>query len=267
MTVRVPAASCRVALRLAYDGSGFSGWQRQPGRPTVQGEVERAVARLYGLPPGAVPVQGAGRTDAGVHALAQVAAFAPPAARPLAELARGLARLLPSAVRLTGIAEMPADFHPRRDAALKEYRYRIAHGRVVLPFEAPWTWGIRDRLDVAAMRSAAEGLVGRRDFAAVAAAGGAARGTVRTLHRLEAIERGEGSLEIVAAADGFLYRMVRNLVGLLVAVGTGRLGPDEAAARVAGGDRRALPPPAPARGLALAEVRYDPPVDWKAVPP
>jgi len=245
-----------VALRLAYDGTDYAGWQWQPNAPTVQGVLQRALDVVHGVPEGTVSVCGAGRTDSGVHALGQVASYRPPTSRSPEELALALLSLLPEDVRVLAAWNAPEGFHPCRSATGKIYRYRIVNRALALPFETRWAWRVPKTLDVAAMREAAAQLTGRRDFAAFATAGGQSKTTVRTLRRLDVTPRGDSSIEVEAEGDGFLYRMVRNLTGFLVEVGTGRRPPDDAARVLAGLDRGAAGRTAPPQGLCLVRVLY-----------
>ena len=248
------------ALVVAYDGGPFAGWQLQPNRPTVQGTLEAALSAIHGAPREAVAIVGAGRTDAGVHALGQVATYRAPNRRELPELLHGLAGLLPDSVRVVGARRLPASFHACRSATGKLYRYRIINRRIALPFESPWAWLVRPPLDVDAMRKAAGRLVGEHDFSAFASAGGQQESGVRTLRRLALVEQPGGVLEFDAEADGFLYRMVRNLAGFLVDVGLGRRRAEEAADVLAAGDRRCAGGTAPPQGLCLVRVDYGP--EW-----
>jgi tRNA pseudouridine38-40 synthase len=175
-------------------------------------------------------------------------------------LLHALAGLLPDSVRVLEARRLPASFHACRSATGKLYRYRIVNRRVALPFESPWAWLVRTPLDLGAMRAAAGRLVGRHDFSAFASAGGQQETTVRTLRRLELAERPGGVLELDAEADGFLYRMVRNLAGFLVDVGLGRRCADEAPEVLASRDRRRAGSTAPPRGLCLVRVDYGP--EW-----
>jgi len=244
------------ALVVAYDGGPFAGWQLQPGRPTVQGSLEAALSAIHGAPRDAVAIVGAGRTDAGVHALGQVATYRAPNRRELPELLHGLAGLLPDSIRVVGARRLPAPFHACRSATGKLYRYRVINRRIALPFESPWAWLVRPPLDVEAMRKAAGQLVGEHDFSAFASAGGQQENGIRTLRRLALVERPGGVLELDAEADGFLYRMVRNLAGFLVDVGLGRRRAEEAAEVLASCDRRCAGGTAPPRGLCLVRVDY-----------
>ncbi len=244
-----------VKLILSYDGTRYVGWQVQPNGPSIQAEVERALATLHGAP---LRVTAAGRTDAGVHALGQVASVAVERALPLPAYVKGMNALLPDdvAVRHAEVREGP--FDARRDARGKRYRYRIEN----LPTRAPLTrmqaWQLFRPLDVAAMREAAAPLLGRHDFSAFRAADCEAHHAVRELRRLDVVEVGAGRIEVVAEATAFLKHMVRNLVGTLVEVGLGARAAGAMADLLAGRDRTLAGRTAPAHGLVLEEVFYDP---------
>jgi len=256
----------RYRVTLAYDGTDFSGWQLQrPGAPTpsggaspartVQGALEEALGRLAGG--GRVAVLGAGRTDAGVHALGQVGAFDLPRDMPTGELQRALNGLLPADVRVLEAAPAPAGFHPRKCAVSKLYRYELDCGGVQLPQRRRVAAFVPVQLDEDAVRAAAALYVGRRDFASLASAGGSAKTTLRTVSRSEARFEAAGVVYEVEA-DGFLRRMVRSMVGGLIAAGRGAVRPEDLARALEARDRRAWPSPAPARGLTLVRVSYPP---------
>ena len=239
-------------LVLEYDGTDFHGFARQPGRRTVQGELERALAVIGGL---AQPVTAAGRTDAGVHARGQVVGCRLVTTVPTSRLGRALNRLLPPDLAVLAAAMASEGFDACRDAVGKLYSYRILNRAAPAPLLSRQVWHHPRPLDAAAMRRAARGLVGRHDFRAYRSAGGSAKTAVREVKRLE-VER-EGDLIIFwCEADGFLYRMVRNLVGTLVRVGEGAWEIERPARILAGGDRRVAGPTAPARGLCLERVSY-----------
>jgi tRNA pseudouridine38-40 synthase len=246
-----------VALRLAYDGTDFAGWQQQPDQPTIQGLVQRCLDLVHGEPPGAIALVGAGRTDAGVHALGQVASYLPPTPRPPEVLHHALAGLLPEAIRVLDVWSAPEGFHARRSARSKVYRYRILNRPLALPFETRWSWWVQRPLDIPAMRAAAHHFVGRRDFAALASAGGQCATTVRTLRTLSVAAAADGTIVVEAEADGFLYRMVRNLAGFLVETGLGRRQPAAAEEVLRSRRRPRGGLTAPARGLCLVRVAYD----------
>ncbi|PYQ15682.1 MAG: tRNA pseudouridine(38-40) synthase TruA [Acidobacteria bacterium] len=248
----------RWRITLAYDGTDFAGWQVQRGaRPpsprTVQGTLEAALGRLAD---GArVSVVAAGRTDTGVHALGQVASFTLAREMTAHDLQRALNALLPADVRVLEVGPAPPDFHARTSAQSKLYRYELDSGPVQLPTRRRLAGHVPWVLDQPAVRAAAELYRGRHDFASLASAGGSARTTVRTVLRSEALFA-NGTLIYEVEADGFLRRMVRSLVGGLIAVGRGTLAIDDLRRALLARDRRAWPPPADARGLTLVRVAY-----------
>jgi tRNA pseudouridine38-40 synthase len=250
---------------LAYDGTDFAGWQTQgraAGRArTVQGVLEAALARLAGGEH--LPVAGAGRTDAGVHALGQTASFALPRGMEPLELQRALNAMLPEDVRVLSAALAPAGFHARRSALGKLYRYVLDSGGVPLPTRRRLAGHVPWRLDEGRVEQAAALYLGHQDFAALASTGSSVRTSVRTVTRSEARfldtpdAAGGRTLVFEVEADGFLRRMVRSMVGGLLAVGRGALGVDELRRALAARDRRLWPPPAAACGLALVRVDYE----------
>lgn len=240
-------------LIVAYDGTAYGGWQRQPNAVTVQELLETALARITGQN---VTVQGSGRTDAGVHARAQVASCeCVTRLRPVA-LQHALNANLPDDVRVMRVTRMPVGFHARFDAVAKEYRYQIDTGAVADPFLRRYAWHHPQPLDVRAMRRAAKWLVGRHDFTALSARTGTVeRGKVRTITRLT-IRREGRLLTIAVRADGFLYKMVRTLVGALVRVGEGKLTAEALRELVRTCRRVPVLETAPAHGLILWRVWY-----------
>jgi tRNA pseudouridine38-40 synthase len=246
----------RYRLTLAYDGTDFEGWQLQaPARRarTVQGAVETALARLNG---GArVEVAGAGRTDAGVHAEGQVASFDLPRAIESARLARALNGLLPADVRALDVTLADPGFHARRSAISKLYRYVLDTGPVQLPTRRRIAAHVKWPLDATVLEPAARLFTGRQDFASLASSGGSVRTTVRTVSRCSARYDGN-TLVFEVEADGFLRKMVRSMVGGVIAVGRGAESVPGLAAALAARDRRAWPAPAEARGLTLVRVLY-----------
>jgi tRNA pseudouridine38-40 synthase len=239
---------------LEYDGSGFAGWQvQQGGRPTVQGCLEDAVAQVTGR---RVRVEGSGRTDAGVHAEAQVASLQLESPFDAPRLKRALNGVLPDGVVVVA-AEVASDgFHARRDAVGKRYVYRVWNGQCRSPLRAHRSHWLAPALDLGPMQRAARDFVGRHDFAALQAAGSDIEKTVRRLGRLDIVGESRGEIEIVVEADGFLHHMVRNLAGTLLEVGLGRRAPDSIPALLASRDRRQAGPTAPAQGLTLVCVWY-----------
>jgi tRNA pseudouridine38-40 synthase len=242
-------------VTLAYDGTDFLGWQlqRPGGGRTVQGVLEEALGRLAGG--GRVAVHGAGRTDAGVHALGQVASFDLPREIDADELQRALNGLLPEDVRVLEAALAPPGFHARKSAVSKVYRYELDCGGVQLPQRRRVAGHVPFPLDEGAVRETAELYLGRHDFASLASSGGSAKTTVRTVLRSEAAFAGP-TLVYEAEADGFLRKMVRSMVGGLVAAGRGAVRPADLARALEARDRRAWPAPAAACGLTLVRVAY-----------
>lgn len=242
-------------LVVSYDGTDFSGWQVQPGMPTVQGTLERALRRIEGRP---VKAAGSGRTDAGVHALAQVASCKLSVPIPPRGLLKALNRLLPPAIRVTSATAVDLDFHARYSAVAKTYEYRIHRAPICPPFEARFTYWHPYPLNEGAMTAAASEFEGELDFRSMASnCGQPPRSTVRAIH--SSVLRRRGDLLLYRArGSGFLYRMVRNLVGTLIEVGRGNVRPEEVRDILAARDRRAAGPTAPASGLFLVSVEYPP---------
>jgi tRNA pseudouridine38-40 synthase len=245
---------CAMAV-IEYDGTAFAGSQVQPNARTVQGELEEALNRLIGE---RIRVRLAGRTDAGVHATGQVAAFCLPRRSGgrgwgWPELRARLNAVLPDDLAVRSLRPAPARFDPRRDAQWRVYRYRIRMGGNVRPLERHRTLEIDDRLDVAAMQAAADRMVGERDFASL---GADANGrTVRHLTEVRVTRRGS-LVEVRVTANAFLRRMVRSIVALLLEAGRGRLGPGDVERLLATGTRALDGRAAPARGLTLERVSY-----------
>ncbi len=246
-------------LTLAYDGRSLVGWQRQADGVSVQGLVEDALAELEGS---AVSVAGAGRTDAGVHALGQVASVFLSRAIDATTLVRALNAHLPDAVRILAATEVLPAFHARFSARAKTYRYRIWNGEVLSPFELGRVWHIpAPILDRGAMSTAAVALEGRHDFAAFQAAGTTPRTTVRTIFssRILAEEHGDRAplLTYEIRGEGFLRHMVRAIVGTLVEIGTKRQAAPWMRDVLESKQRALAGRTAPAEGLFLVHVEYD----------
>jgi tRNA pseudouridine38-40 synthase len=242
-----------IRLLLEYDGSQFHGFQKQAGLTTIQGELETALAQIVKHP---VKVIGAGRTDAGVHALAQVANFVTDSRMPIGRVPAALNSRLPAAIVVREAAEAADGFHARRWARSREYRYLVLNRPCPSALLARYAWHLPTPLDERAMAEAGQALVGEHDFASFQGGGSPARSTVRRVHRVEC--RRLGSLVTVTLeADAFLYRMVRIAVRSLVEVGAGRMKPAAIEQRVRFAGRGRMPSPAPPGGLYLTRVRYD----------
>ena len=256
-------------LTVAYDGTGLVGWQRQAEGVSVQGLLEDALGRLAG---GAVQVHGSGRTDAGVHAAAQVASATVETALPMPVIRRALNAQLPPEVRVLDVAHAPAGFHARYSARCKTYRYVIWSAPLIGPFAYRYAWHIPATLDLEAMQAAAAALPGRQDFSAFQSAGSEVADAVRTVTAAAVtahagqpataivptigMEAGGRLIVFEITADGFLRHMVRALAGLLVEIGAARRGSDSMASVLAGRDRGRAGPTAPAHGLWLMHVQY-----------
>ncbi|MBM4017644.1 MAG: tRNA pseudouridine(38-40) synthase TruA [Planctomycetes bacterium] len=243
-----------IRMTVAYDGTNYHGWQEQPGQATVQGALVQALATVLGERPA---VEGAGRTDAGVHALGQVAAFKTEHAIGVDRLHAAVNSCLPPDIAVTGMREVALGFRPSLAAVSKHYRYRIYRGPVRPVFEARYVWHWYRPLAVEPMRQAARLLVGRHDFKSFEGRGSARQDTVREVTRLDVVEAGP-ELHFEVEGNRFLYRMVRSLVGTLTEVGRGHRPVEWAAEVLAARDRMAAGPTAPPHGLCLVEVRYPP---------
>jgi len=258
-------------VTLSYDGGGFHGWQVQPGRSTVQGKLAAVLEEMTGEQ---VLPQGSGRTDAGVHALGQVASFWLEAPIPAENLARALNRGLPPSIRVLGVESVGAEFHARHSAVRKTYEYRIferkiegeVEERICSPFVAPYAWDCRWGLDMESMQGAAAMLLGTHDFTSFAAVDPDAAqrleetsgrvNPVKTIEVSEVVREG-GLLKYRVRGSGFLHHMVRNIVGTLVEVGRGSLAVEDVARVLGARDRSAAGPTAPAQGLFLVSVEYE----------
>ena len=244
----------RIHLIVEYDGTAYAGWQRQANAMTVQEKLERAIRKLTGEE---LCVSGASRTDAGVHALGQSAHFDTDSRIPADKFSFALNTMLPPDIRVTRSEEVPLEFHARFSTKGKRYRYlfhaaphagaltRNTHAHVIYP------------LDVEKMQAEAQDLVGTHDFAAFAASGSVVKDTVRTIYRAEVTREGS-EIRLIVEGSGFLYNMVRIIAGTLIGVGSGKLEPGAFRRAIASGDRLDLGITAPAHGLTLMEVFYDP---------
>jgi tRNA pseudouridine38-40 synthase len=242
-----------IKLLLSYDGTDFSGWQRQPDRRTVQQVLEEALGWLTGVEPS---TNASGRTDAGVHALGQVVHFYTASPHPPEVFVKALNATLPPDVRIRGAWEMPQAFHATLDAKGKLYRYVIDNDPIGDLFQRRYAHHVYQPLDVAAMRRAAEALRGRHDFHSFETNWPNRTSSVRTISQI-AVNRVNSFVWIEVEADGFLYNMVRSIAGTLVLVGKGRWAESRVAEALAAEDRREAGPTAPPQGLFLVRVRYE----------
>jgi tRNA pseudouridine38-40 synthase len=240
-------------LTIAYDGTLYAGWQLQPNGRTVQEVVEGALAKIAGR---AVRIHGSGRTDAGVHARGQVANCALSTPLATATLLHALNANLPEDIRVLRVLEVDARFHARFSARGKEYRYQIDCGAVADPFLRAYAWHHPRPLNLTAMRTAAKLVKGKHDFSALSANPmRAVESTVRTISKLTVTKQGS-LITIAVSADGFLYKMVRSIVGALVKVGEERMTVEQLRELVKARKRTALVETAPAHGLLLWRVFY-----------
>lgn len=249
-------------LTLAYDGTDFHGWQVQPGHTTIQGELAGAIERITGE---SVLPQGSGRTDAGVHARAQVASFELAAPIPPSNLIRALNRTLPSAIRVLATEHAPPDFHARHSVRAKTYEYRIFRGEICPPWLARYVYALNWPLEVEKMQRAASLVIGEHDFTSFAATDPdlstresdppTLQTNIRTIFSSSWTEE-QDLLIYKVRGNGFLHHMVRNLVGTFLDAGRGQISPDEITAILERRSRTAAGPTAPARGLFLDSVEY-----------
>lgn len=256
-------------LTLTYDGTAYHGWQIQPALSTIQGELQTAIQRILGESP--LP-QGSGRTDAGVHALGQVASFSLAAPIPSENLQRALNRTLAPAIRILKAETVPNSFHARHSAVAKTYEYRIFRSNLCSPFLAPYVHHCRWKLDLDAMQEAAKAVAGEHDFTSLAArdadlanrseedsedsSGQATRSAVRTVFSSEWSELPGDLLVYRVRGNGFLHHMVRNLVGTILEIGRGQFPAGSMPGILKACNRSVAGPTAPARGLFLHSVEY-----------
>ncbi|MEN9542190.1 MAG: tRNA pseudouridine(38-40) synthase TruA [Cyanobacteriota bacterium] len=253
-----PGCQRRIALCLQYDGSAYCGWQRQPRDPSVQETLEEALAGLDPQRPASVVA--AGRTDSGVHAAAQVVHFDALGPIPPHRWPAALNGRLPASIRVRAAAAVPCDWHACFSATYRRYRYTLHNARTPNLFLAPWSWHrYQVRLDEGLMRRALEGMLGRHDFAAFERAGSSRSHSVTSLQDVSIVRRGD-LIEVELQASGFLYGMVRLVMGQLVAVGEGRLSLEDFERRWRERARAEVKEAAPPQGLCLLRVGYPEPV-------
>ncbi|MGX8797198.1 tRNA pseudouridine(38-40) synthase TruA [Fusibacter sp. JL298sf-3] len=240
------------ALWVAYDGSAYAGWQRQQNAVTVQGVVEKTLAHIVKAP---VTLHASGRTDAGVHALAQCASFTAPALMPADKLRFALNNRLPEDIYVTALEEVPADFHARYSAVGKTYAYKLYVSEARNPFYKAHYAQVKKPLDEVAVRQAMTAFLGTHDFKGFMASGSHVKTTVRTVHAFT-LEVSEGLWTFEITGDGFLYNMVRIIIGLLLRVGHGHIDSAAVPEIIASGDRSRARWTAPPNGLYLVSVSY-----------
>lgn len=240
-------------MTLEYDGTRYAGWQRQKCESTIQAEIEHVLSLVTRQ---SVTVAGSGRTDAGVHALGQVASFRCRTRLSPESLQRAMNSLLPEDIVVRDCCEADDDFHARFAAVSKTYHYFLRNHPVPSAIERNHCWHIQKPLDMAAMRQAIGCLVGTFDFSAFEGAGSPRAHSIRTLYRAHIEDHGDGRWAIIVEGNGFLRHMVRNIVGTLVRIGMGKMPADQMLRILASADRRQAGATAPARGLFLMEVRY-----------
>ena len=240
-----------IKLVIHYDGTNYHGWASQPETATVQGTIEEVIEKLTGQP---VKVYGSSRTDAGVHALGQVANFRINSPVPTENFSNALNNLLPQDITIADVCEMPDDFDAISDTVEKRYDYLI-NTTPIRPVLARNQWHRPGQLDIGKMHQAAQKFVGKKDFKSFASAADQRESSVRTITLCQVEQEGD-VIKISVAADGFLYNMVRNIVGTLVEVGRGRWEPDMIDTILEAKDRNAGGPIAPASGLCLMEIFY-----------
>ena len=243
-------------ILVEYDGTNYFGWQLQKNGPTIQGEIEKALRKILQK---RIPVVGAGRTDRGVHAIGQVAHFVSETSIPPRKLLLALNSLLPKDICIKEVEVVPMSFHAIFSAKSKVYRYRIVNQSYPSALLDRYAYWCPFPLDVARMREGARHLIGTYDFSSFETANSPRKSSVRTVFRLDVVEKlwqGHRLIDVVVEADGFLYNMVRAIVGTLVEVGRGKLSPEDVAWIRDKKERKWAGPTAPAKGLCLEKVLY-----------
>jgi pseudouridylate synthase I len=243
----------RIKLVVAYDGTNYHGWQVQPDKITVEGVLNKALSELLQEE---ITVIGASRTDAGVHAKGNVAVFDTNTVIPAEKICFAVNRYLPWDIRVLSSREVPADFHPRKVSCKKTYEYRIMNRDIAMPTERLYSYFIYYDMDIEAMRKAARYLIGEHDFKSFCSANTSVTDTVRTIYSLD-VEQEDYMIKITVKGNGFLYNMVRIIVGTLIEVGRGVKTPEDMDRILKGLNRRLAGPTAPAHGLTLVGIEYN----------
>ncbi len=242
----------RLKLTVAYDGTNYHGFQWQENALSIQQVLEEGLAKLFGHDISLIP---SGRTDTGVHAQGQVISFTATGRIPVERIVRAAPSVLPPDIVVLRAEVAPPSFHARRDAVAKHYSYRLLTREANDPFRERYVWHLREPLDAGAMQAAAALLLGTHDFDSFRTAGSTPTHPVRTMY-VSAFRQNGDELVFDIIGDGFLYHMVRNLVGALVAVGQGKMTPDDFGALLVARSKQGAPAMAPARGLTLQRVFY-----------
>jgi tRNA pseudouridine38-40 synthase len=242
-----------IKLLIEYDGTNYQGWQVQPKGPTIQGMLEDKIKFLTGE---SIQLFGSGRTDAGVHALGQVAHFQTQSRMDVRSMQRALNSLLPRDIVIQEIEEVEEGFHARKQSKSKVYEYRLLNRNLRSAFHRGYVWHIPQKLDLIEMKRATTHLIGEHDFSAFRTVGSSTRTAVRRVIRAEWRRGRDGLIRFEIEANGFLKQMVRSIVGTLVEVGKGKIDPERFQKVLKSKDRKKAGPTAPAKGLFLKEVKY-----------
>jgi tRNA pseudouridine38-40 synthase len=241
-----------IRLLIEYDGTGYAGWQVQSRAPTVQGKLIEGIKKLTGED---VALIGAARTDAGVHAMGQVANFKTPSGIPLGEIIDGLNSILPADIVIKSAVEVPLEFDSRRDAKSKTYLYRVLNRQRRSPLAMRYSWLVKEPLDIELMKRGASLFLGKKDFTSFRATGSDAPHSVRAVTSFR-VEKGGDVIEFEVGGTAFLRHMVRIMVATLVSLGMGKLALDDVTSIIEAKDRTRAPVTAPPGGLFLKEVEY-----------
>lgn len=242
-----------VKLIIEYEGTDYVGWQEQSGLPTIQASVASAIAKFTGEP---VKLIGASRTDTGVHAIGQTANFTTNSNIPVHGIIHGLNLILPADIVIRDAEDAQLEFDSRRRSVGKIYVYKLLNRPCPSAIMRRFTWFIPRPLDLTLMQQGARHFIGEKDFSSFCAAGSDALHSIRTVTSVDIQEKGDGLIEIEVRGNAFLRHMIRIMTGTLVAVGNGRIRPDDVLAMINAKDRKAAPMTAPARGLTLMKVEY-----------
>ncbi|MDF2907933.1 MAG: tRNA pseudouridine synthase [Herbinix sp.] len=243
----------RIKLVIAYDGTGYCGWQLQPGQPTIEAELNKALSELLKED---ITVIGASRTDSGVHALGNVAIFDTESAIPAEKICFALNVRLPEDIRVQSSSEVAPDWHPRRTVSRKTYEYRILSRKIAIPTQRLYSTFIYYDLDLNRMKEAASYLIGEHDFKSFCSVKTQAMDTVRTIYQLDVSKNGD-NITIIVTGSGFLYNMVRIIAGTLIEIGRGAYPPERMREMLDGRDRGLAGPTALPEGLTLVGIEYE----------